>query len=122
MAPGLNAHAQQILSATHAFEEEPRQRSAVPAPEVYELLGDISAAISTRLPDALERMADSLERSFLVDYDVYEDDGTDPAQSIHAARQALSTAILLLRDAGDSLDHARIAMRNQGYRSPRTSP
>lgn len=86
-----------------------------PAPTVYRVLGNLKGATGPMLAQALDQLADGLERS-LAEYDVYEDDGSDPAASVSEAAQHMRAAAVLAEQIGAHLTHAQNAINRQGYR------
>ncbi|MDJ0318893.1 hypothetical protein [Arthrobacter antibioticus] len=86
-----------------------------PAPTVYGVLGNLKGAIGPMLAQTLRQLAKGLERS-LNEYDVYEDDGSDPAGSIALAGKHLYEAAILADLLGESLTKAQNAISRQGYR------
>ncbi|WP_229710997.1 hypothetical protein, partial [Sinomonas atrocyanea] len=61
-------------------------------------------------------LADGLERS-LTEYDVYEDDGADPALNVAAAAGHMRLAAHLAAELGGHLSEAQNAIAQQGYRA-----
>lgn len=88
----------------------------IPAPVVYRVLGFLQSAGGHGLAQALGQIARGLERS-LATYDVYEDDGRDPVDSVAHAVNALTDAARLLQRIGPLLDVAQAAISRQGYRT-----
>lgn len=88
----------------------------IPAPVVYRVLGFLQSAGGYGLAQALGQIARGLERS-LSTYNVYEDDGRDPADSVARAVNALTDAANLLQQVGPLLDDAQAAISRQGYRT-----
>lgn len=68
------------------------------------------------MAQALGQLARGLERS-LSTYDVCDDDGRDPVDSVTHAVNALSGAVELLNWVGPLLDQAQAAISRQGYRT-----
>ena len=89
----------------------------LPAPVVYRVLGFLQGAGGEGLAQALGQVSRGLERS-LSTYQVYEDDGADPAGSV-AAAVAVSEAAVLARRVGRLLGGAQAAIARQGYRPVR---
>ncbi|AOY74317.1 hypothetical protein [Paenarthrobacter ureafaciens] len=85
-----------------------------PAPTVYSVLGNLKG-LGHMLPQACTQLAKSLGRS-LDEYDVYEDDGRDPIQSVAAATDHLTRAAQLAAELGAELEKAQSAISHQGYR------
>ena len=88
----------------------------IPAPVVYRVLGFLQSAAGYGMAQALRQLARGLERS-LSTFDVYEDDGRDPADSVAHAVNALTDAADLLQHVGPLLDNAQAAISRQGYRT-----
>ncbi len=88
----------------------------IPAPVLYRVLGELKTANGYGLNQALDQLAHGLERS-LGTYDVYEDDGRDPQESISASVEALHQAADLANQIGVLLDQAQSAIARQGYRT-----
>jgi len=86
-----------------------------PAPTVYRVLGNLKGATGPMLAQALRQLASGLERS-LNEYDVYEDDGRDPASSVDIASAHLLEAAALADLLGESLAKAQNAISRQGFR------
>ncbi|KHL02495.1 hypothetical protein [Sinomonas humi] len=86
-----------------------------PAPTVYRVLGNLKGATGHMLDQALRQLAAGLEHS-LEAYDVYEDDGRDPAESVAAAAGHLRAAGALAAQLGEHLEAAQQAIARQGYR------
>lgn len=88
----------------------------IPAPVVYRVLGELKTAGGYGLNQALAQLARGLERS-LDGYDVVEDDGGDPRESVLEAAEALGRAADLANQIGRLLDQAQSAIAGQGYRT-----
>lgn len=86
-----------------------------PAPTVYRVLGNLKGAAGPMLAQALNQLADGLERS-LTEFDVYEDDGRNPAESVATATQHMRLAAHLAAELGGHLSEAQDAIARQGYR------
>ncbi|MBK8463751.1 MAG: hypothetical protein IPL36_12185 [Nigerium sp.] len=80
------------------------------------MLGFLQSAAGYGMAQALGQLARGLERS-LSTFDVYEDDGRDPADSVAHAVNALTDAADLLQHVGPLLDNAQAAISRQGYRT-----
>jgi len=87
----------------------------LPAPLAYQVLGNLKM-VGHSLPQALRQLGDGLVVS-LDEYDVYEDDGRDPAGSVAAAQDHLERAAELATQVGEHLECAQSAISRQGYRS-----
>lgn len=88
----------------------------IPAPVIYRVLGELKTAGGYGLNQALDQLARGLERS-LDNYDVVEDDGRDPGESVLEATEALGRAADLASQIGRLLDQAQSAIARQGYRT-----
>lgn len=85
-----------------------------PAPTVYSVLGNLKG-FGHLLPQAFTQLAQSLGRS-LDKFDVYEDDGRDPVQSVATATDHLTKAAQLAAAMGAELEKAQSAISRQGHR------
>lgn len=90
--------------------------AGMPSPVVYRVLSFLQSVGGYGLAQAVGHLARGLERS-LSTFDVYEDDGRDPADSTAHAVNALTDAAALLQRVGPLLDAAQAAVSRQGYRS-----
>jgi hypothetical protein len=88
-----------------------------PAPTVYGVLGNLKGATGDMLAQALTQLAAGLERS-LDEYDVYEDDGRNPSESVASAAGHMRAAAGLAEQIGKHLADAQNAIAGQGYRQP----
>jgi hypothetical protein len=80
---------------------------------VYRTLGNLKG-VGHLLPQALQQLGAGLTRS-LSEYDVYEDDGADPAESVALARGLLTRAAAKAAELGELLEQAQSAINRQGY-------
>lgn len=90
-----------------------------PAPTLYQVLGELKM-IGHGLPQALEQMADGLQRS-LGAFAVY-DDARDPAASVAQATNLLKAAAQAANRMGEVLEQAQSVIARQGYRSSPAPP
>ncbi|WP_454698267.1 hypothetical protein [Arthrobacter humicola] len=67
------------------------------------------------LPQACTQLAKSLGQS-LDEYEVYEDDDSDPVASVATATDHLTRAAQLAAELGAELEKAQSAISRQGYR------
>lgn len=102
-----------IRSINHETIFVPR---GIPAPVVYRVLGELKSAGGYGLNQALNQLARGLEHS-LDHYDVVEDDGRNPNESVLEAAEALGQAADLANQVGRLLDRAQSAIARQGYRA-----
>ncbi len=89
-------------------------REAIPAPEVYRVLGSLKL-LGAGLDQALSQLGAGLGRSLDM-YDVYEDNGADPLVSVVMAVDLLTEARTHATELGQLLAQAQVAINGQGYR------
>jgi hypothetical protein len=111
--PAVVQEADAIYDSVRAICHDSRTH---PAPTVYRVLGNLKGAAGDMLAHALTQLAAGLERS-LTEYDVYEDDGSDPAESVAEAARHMRAAAVLAEQIGAHLTHAQDAIVRQGYRA-----
>jgi hypothetical protein len=111
--PQVVQHADAAYEAIRAINH--LTYTTYPAPVVYRTLGNLKG-VGHLLPQALGQLGAGLERS-LSEYDVYEDDGGDPAESVALARAYLEEAAALAGQVGELLEKAQAALNRQGYRT-----
>jgi hypothetical protein len=87
--------------------------ATIPAPIAYDILSNLTG-LGRGLPQALTQLATGLQRS-LQDYDVHNDIGTDPAETIRIAMTHLAGAAALADQLERELAHAQTAISIQGY-------
>jgi len=96
----------------------------IPAPVVYEVLGSLKQ-LGYTLDQALGQIGTGLAASLDAPglYEVYEADGSDPAESVAKARAALNIACSAADDLATAIEYAQGLLTWQGYRpvSQRTS-
>jgi hypothetical protein len=78
------------------------------------VLGNLQAA-GHMLPQAFTQLGQTLARS-LDQYEVYEDDGCDPLESVTSATDHLSKAAALAEAMAEEFPVAQSAIIRQGYR------
>lgn len=86
---------------------------AVPAPELYHILGNLKWSGGCFLQELLARLSQGLEESMST-YDVYDND-RDPATSIAMARDHLDQAAALAATIAHHLEKAQSAIASQGH-------
>jgi hypothetical protein len=106
------AHAETAYQAIRAINHL-SLRGAVPAPLLYEVLGNLKA-VGHLLPQALTQLGRGLAAS-LGEYAVYDGAGKDPAASVAKARASLAEAAARAADLGLLLEAAQSAINEQGY-------
>lgn len=84
----------------------------VPAPMVYEVLGEL-ATLGHRLPQALTQLAQGLDRS--LDSFTVTDTRGNPQASVIVANELLTQAAVLAQQLGEALTAAQQAIAGQGY-------
>jgi hypothetical protein len=89
--------------------------TANPAPVVYEVLGSLKL-LGGGLDQALSQLGSGLGRSLDL-FDVYQDDGSDPAVHIAEALDYLMHARRHALQMGALLERAQGAISRQGYRA-----
>lgn len=114
--PGIVQHADDAYEAIRAINHATIATDAdIPAPTLYQVLGNLKTAGGYGLAQALEQLARGLGRS-LATHEVYEDDGSDPVVAVARAVDALLLAAVDARLVGERLDEAQTAVARQGYR------
>jgi hypothetical protein len=111
--PQVVQHADAAYEAIRAINH--LTYTTYPAPVVYRTLGNLKG-VGHLLPQALQQLGAGLTRS-LSELDVYEDDGSDPAESVTRARAYLEEAAVLAGQVGELLEKAQGAINRQGYRT-----
>ncbi|MDQ4504424.1 hypothetical protein [Sinomonas sp. ASV322] len=111
--PAVVQEADAIYESVRAICHDSRTH---PAPTVYRVLGNLKGASGHMLAQALRQLAAGLERS-LNEYDVYEDDGRNPAESVATAAEHMRAAATLASQLGEHLAEAQNAIAGQGYRT-----
>ena len=86
---------------------------AIPAPEVYTLLGSLKC-LGWSLDQALRQISRALAKSLTV-YAVYEDEGGNPEESVAYAMDSLRTAAEHASQIGRLLEAAQTDISRQGY-------
>lgn len=107
--------ADDAADAIRAINHATITQNPLPAPGLYNVLGSLNR-VGYGLDQALTQLGDRLAESADV-FDLYEDDGSDPAASITAARSAMALAAEHARALGSLLDSAHSAIARQGYRA-----
>lgn len=89
---------------------------AIPAPQIYEVLGDLKA-LGYGLEQTLRQLARSLASSLSV-YALYEEDGGNPEESIAYAMESMRVAAGHAGRLGEVLDSAQCDISRQGFYPP----
>lgn len=106
--------ADDAYEAVRAFNHLTINRSSLPAPEVYRILGNLKLGAGYSLEQALNQIAAGLANS-TKEYDVY-DNNRDPEESIDLAVGYLKAAAVHAAKIGPLLEAAQTAINLQGYR------
>lgn len=112
--PAIVQHADDAYESIRAINH--RGAPPTPAPVVYGVLGNLKTAGGYGLQQALSQLAIALEGS-LETFDVYDQPGEDPAESVQAATESIRQAATLAGQIGVLLDAAQSAIASQGYRT-----
>ena len=91
---------------------------AVPAPELYGILGNLKFAGGYFLGELLGRLADGIERS-VDEFEVYEDDGGNPVERAAMAASMLEGAAAHAAKVAECLEAAHSAIARQGHHGQR---
>jgi len=103
--------------AIRAINHDTITGQPIPAPVVYEVLGSLKQlgyALNRAVAQIGAGLAASLEAPGV--YEVYEADGSDPAESVTNARAALHIASSAADDLATAVEHAQGLLTWQGYR------
>ena len=117
LAAALCAHSEDAYKSLRRLNHLTVATPTVPAPVLYDALGSLKQ-LGPALRQALDQLATGLARS-VGEYDVYEDDDSDPALSVTKARASLTAAADLAIVLGVLLEDAQTAINRQGHRGPR---
>lgn len=109
LASAIDAHVKDL-------EQRVRNADAIPAPEAYELLGELKWALGHTAGDLLNHTGDKLLASLKV-YDVTDSRG-DAYDNAEVAIEHLRVAARLAGELGRHLEHAQTAIAGQGYNTP----
>lgn len=114
--PIVVQEADAVYEAVRSINHSTISDFTAPAPTIYQVLGNLKGAAGPMLAQALEQLAAGLERS-LTEYDVYEDEGRDPAESVATAARHMRAAAALAEQIGAHLADAQNAIAGQGHRA-----
>jgi len=115
LAAELTALADRAAQSVRAINHMTIAGPALPAPCVYDVLGALKL-VGYGLGQAGEQLASRLGAS-AAEFQLYECEGADPAESIAAASTALAGAARHAIALGRLLEAAQSAIAGQGYRS-----
>jgi len=124
--PTIGQYAEDAYQAVRAINHATITRRPIPAPVVYEILGNLkqlSYALDQALGQISTGLAASLEAPSL--FEVYEADGSDPAESVASARAALHIGCAAAYALATDIERAQGYLTWQGYRpvpGPVTDP
>jgi hypothetical protein len=110
----LTGLAEQAAQAVRAINHATITGPPLPAPCVYDVLGALKL-LGYGLDQATSQLADRLAAS-VGTFDLYECDGSDPADQVAVATVALARAAGTARALGELLDAAQSAIAGQGCR------
>ena len=113
-AAELTGLADEAAQAVRAINHATITGPPLPAPCVYDVLGALKL-LGYGLDQATGQLADRLAAS-VETFDLYECDGSDPADQIAVATAALTRATRTARALGELLDQAQSAIAGQGCR------
>lgn len=94
---------------------------AVPAPELYEILGNLEGAGGYLLAELLGRLADGIQKS-VAEYEVYEDDVGNPGGRAKLTAMLLREAAAHAKHICLCLEAAHSEIAGQGHRGRKTGP
>ncbi|MGH3812272.1 MAG: hypothetical protein ACRDUV_07410 [Pseudonocardiaceae bacterium] len=106
-------YAADTYAALRAFNHATLGGPPLPAPTAYAVLGSLAPA-GQALHQGLHQLAAALEASAHV-YQLYEDDGTNPAMSLARAHTRLTAAATHARRIAELLDETQAVIAGQGY-------
>ncbi|AYG03881.1 hypothetical protein [Gryllotalpicola protaetiae] len=112
---GIVTDADTAYEAIRAINHATIWSGGIPAPTIYSVLGNLKTAIGFGTEQALGQLADRLVDS-LDEYDVIEDSGGNPAESVAAAVDHLRAAAALAGQIGNHVSAAQNAIAGQGHR------
>lgn len=113
--PTIVRHADEAYEAVRAINHATINAQSIPAPVVYDFLGNTKTGGGYGLQQALAQVADGLLRS-LETHEVY-DDG-DPAENAQAAADLMREASALAGRIGALLEQAQSRISYQGHAAP----
>jgi hypothetical protein len=113
-AAELTGLADQAAQAVRAINHATITGPPLPAPCVYDVLGALKL-LGYGLEQATCQLASRLAASVGA-FDLYECDGSDPADHVAAAAAALTRAAETTGVLGELLDTAQTAIAGQGFR------
>ena len=114
--PTIVRHADEAYEAVRAINHATIDAHSIPAPVVYDFLGNIKTAAGHGISQALGQVATGLLRS-LDTHDVYDDNG-DPTDNAAAAAALMHEAADLATQIGTLLEEAQSRISRQGYNAP----
>ena len=117
--PAIVREADTAYEAVRAINHATINAHSIPAPVVYDFLGNAKTAAGHGMHQALTQVAAGLVRS-LETHDVYDDSG-NPAENAAAAAALMHQAADLATQIGELLEQAQSRISSQGYRTPEKS-
>jgi hypothetical protein len=113
--PGALTDAETAYEAIRAINHATIWGGGIPAPTIYAVLGNLKTALGYGAKQTLNQLGERLVDS-LYDFDVIEDDGRSPAESVAAAVDHMRMAARLAEQIGEHLSAAQSAIAGQGHR------
>jgi hypothetical protein len=113
--PGVLNDADAAYEAIRALNHATIWGGGTPAPTIYAVLGNLKTALGYGAQQALNQLGERLVDS-LYEFDVTEDDGRSPTESVSAALDHLRVAAHLAEQIGEHLSAAQSAIAGQGHR------
>ncbi|HET9873910.1 MAG TPA: hypothetical protein VFP89_15100 [Propionibacteriaceae bacterium] len=119
IADEVTHRAQDVYEHVRAINHSTITRPPLPASDVYPALTAL-AETGHALGQAIGQLAECLDRS-ATEYELRNDDNTDPLATLAQARRQLVTAEANARRLGSDLAAACTLLARQGHRGPRTA-
>ena len=114
--PLIVREADDVYESVRAINHATIHANSIPAPVVYDFLGNLKTAAGPGISQALGQVAAGLLRS-LDTHDVYDDNG-DPTDNAAAAAALMHEAAGLATQIGTVLEEAQSRISRQGYNVP----
>ena len=114
--PLIVREADDVYESVRAINHATIHANSIPAPVVYDFLGNLKTAAGPGISQALGQVAAGLLRS-LDTHDVYDDNG-DPTDNAAAAAALMHEAAGLATQIGTLLEKAQSRISGQGYNEP----
>jgi hypothetical protein len=115
--PDVTRHADTAYEATRAMTHLTTSAS-ISSPTLYEVLGNLKAT-SAMQPQLFNQLAGALSK-FQEQFEVFEDDGGDPAQRTTEVKEHLMLAAHLADQLANELEAAQQKIARQSFRAKRS--